>query len=147
MKKKTVLFFAVIFCFLASTTSANDVLSKFSISDALQNEKVKQSLNNDIALYWGDQSHKEIIKNYGSFKTSKRTNAFMKTKESACQWALASAVKALQDRAVKEGGNAVINIKSNIKNNEESSSTDFTCLAGSAMVNVALNGTVVNLAE
>lgn len=100
-----------------------------------------------VALYWGDQPHKKIVKNYGEFKTSKRTNAFMKTTKNACQWALASAIKVLQNRALREGGNAVINIKSNIKNNEISICSDFSCLAGSAMVNVALKGTVVKLVE
>jgi len=130
---------------LSSAAYAGDVISKFPINNALNNEKVKESLNNDVALYWGDQSHQAINKNFGSYKVSKRTNAFGKTKEYACQWALAAAVKTLQDRAVKEGGNAVIDIKSNIKNREESSATDFTCLVGTMMVNVALKGTVVEL--
>ena len=147
MKKRTMLCFLLIFCFSISSTYAADVLKNFSISEALSNEKVKNSLHDDIALYWGSQPHHKVIKKYGIFKTSKRTNAFMKSKENACQWALASAIKSLQHRAVREGGNAVINIKSNIKNNERSSDTDFFCLVGNVMVNVALKGTVVELAE
>lgn len=147
MKKKTALFLSIIFCFLVSSAFAEDVLKQLSINEALNNEKVKKSLYDEVALYWGDQPYKKIIENYGEFKVSKRTNAFMKSKKNACQWALASAIKVLQNRALREGGNAVINIKSNIKNNESSSCSDFSCLAGSVMVNVALKGTVVKLAE
>lgn len=147
MKKKTALFLSMILYFSVSLAFAEDVLKQFSINEALNNEKVKESLHDEVALYWGDQPHKKIVKNYGEFKTSKRTNAFMKTTKNACQWALASAIKVLQNRALREGGNAVINIKSNIKNNESSSCSDFSCLAGSVVVNVALKGTVVKLAE
>jgi len=147
MKKKTALFLLMIFYFSVSLAFAEDVLKQFSINEALNNEKVKESLHDEVALYWGDQPHKKIVKNYGEFKTSKRTNAFMKTTKNACQWALASAIKVLQNRALREGGNAIINIKSNIKNNESSSCSDFSCLAGSVMVNVVLKGTVVKLSE
>ena len=70
-----------------------------------------------------------------------------KSGEQACEWTLASAIIELQNRASSEGGNAIINIKSNIKNELSSSATDFDCLRGSKMVNVALEGTVVTLGK
>ena len=48
---------------------------------------------------------------------------------------------------LKEGGNAVINIKSNYKNNTTESDTTFKCGAGNIMAGVALIGTVVRLEE
>ncbi len=129
------------------TARAADVKETFSIKDALANDKVKNALVKDVALYWGDQSHPKVLQTYGEYKTSKRTNAFGKSREFACQWALASAIKVLQERAVREGGNAVINIRSNVQNNELSSSDRFECLAGSMMVNAALKGDVVKLAD
>lgn len=134
-------------CCCISSAQAEDELVRFSIKQALENERVRQALVNDIALYWGDQSYAAPVKNFGKFKTTKRTNAFGKGRESACQWALASALKVLQERALIEGANAVVNIKSNIKNKEMSSSDLYECLAGSMMVNVALKGTVVQLAK
>jgi uncharacterized protein YbjQ (UPF0145 family) len=52
---------------------------------------------------------------------------------------------ALKDRAVKEGGNAVINIKSNYKNNLTSNKETFQCGAGAVIAGVALTGEVVKL--
>jgi hypothetical protein len=39
-----------------------------------------------------------------------------------------SALKSLQSRALKEGGNALIDIKSNYKSKEFSSPTEFQCM-------------------
>ena len=131
---------------LASLAQAEDVQVSFPIKNAMDNPKISAKLNN-VQLFWGNQPHSAIKTDFGEFKTSQRTNAFMKGREEACQWALASALVQLQERAVKEGGNAVINIKSNIKNMEVSSQEDYECLAGAMMVNVALKGNVVRLAE
>jgi uncharacterized protein YbjQ (UPF0145 family) len=51
----------------------------------------------------------------------------------------------LQDRARKEGGNAVVNIKSNYRNELTESPTEFTCGAGAVIAGVALVGDVVTL--
>ncbi len=126
------------------TVYAADQKLRFSIKDAMENAKVKDVLL-DIPVYWGNQKHPKVLKNFGTFKTSKRTNAFLKSKESACQWALASALLVLQERVEKEGGNAIIALKSNIKNREFNSSEQYECLAGAVMVNVALKGTVVKI--
>ena len=142
------LFFLLMFCislsFVAQGVAADRMLT-LSVSEAMANSKVASKLNDKIKLYWGKQEHPRVASRYGEYKTTKRANAFMKSKTKACQWALASALIALQQRAEREGGNAVINIKSNIKNNEWSSETEYRCLAGGMMVNVALKGTVVKL--
>jgi uncharacterized protein YbjQ (UPF0145 family) len=54
-----------------------------------------------------------------------------------------SALKALQERAVREGMDAVVNIESNYKNRQFSSETEFECGAGAIMAGVALKGTLV----
>ncbi|MDE1308731.1 hypothetical protein L9W77_17725 [Vibrio aestuarianus] len=80
-----------------------------------------------------------------NLKPVKKTNAFNKTDEEACNWVFLSAMIALKDRAIKEGGNAVVNIKSNYKNNLTSSNDTFQCGAGAVMAGVALSGEVVKL--
>ncbi|MBB3062868.1 hypothetical protein [Microbulbifer rhizosphaerae] len=52
---------------------------------------------------------------------------------------------ALQDRARREGGNAVVNIRSYYKKNEVNSSSEFECGAGAVMAGVTLEGEVVTL--
>jgi len=147
MNKKILYFIPVfLFCYISSAFAADTLLS-FPIDKAMQNGEVMSALRKNIALYWGEQPTPAVIQNFGNFKTSKRTNGFTKPKQEACEWALASALVALQDRALREGANAVINIKSNINNNPKSSQTQFDCLAGTVMVNVALTGNVVKLAR
>ncbi len=130
-----------------SQAMAADVKKKYSIAAALEDPKIVEALPSNVALYWGAQQHPKISKTFGTYKTSKRTNAFGKEDQDACRWALASALIALQERAREEGGNAVVNIQSNIKNFRESSTTEYSCLVGSIMVNVALEGSVVQLAN
>ncbi|POB08294.1 excinuclease, partial [Vibrio vulnificus] len=77
--------------------------------------------------------------------TNKKTNAFNKTDEEACNWVFLSAMIVLKERAIKEGGNAVVDIKSNYKNNLTSSVDTFQCGAGTMVAGVALTGKVVKL--
>ncbi len=145
MVRKIVLHCALVLSLTATSAFARDVEEKYSISEALNSDKVKSAIYDDVALYWGDQEHPAVVQKFGRFSTSKRANSWGKSRYGACNWALASSIKALQDRAVREGGNALINISSNIKNHERSSATTYRCLAGRAMVNVALKGTVVTI--
>jgi len=145
--KIKIIFFALILSFVTSFALAADTLVKMDIKSALEDPKIQNTIYNDIKLYWGSDKHPKVIKNFGEFSTSKRANKLGKSREQACKWALASSIKVLQERARKEGGNAVIKIKSNIKHNEVSSASSYECLCGNMMVNVVLKGTVVKLAK
>ncbi|BCL61673.1 phosphoribosylglycinamide formyltransferase [Desulfomarina profundi] len=147
MKVRIVVISILSLLLCASTAFSRDVKKNFSIRDAMEKPVVQDVLNNGVALYWGDQPHPAVVREYGTFKSNKRTNGFRKKHDDACARALASALVALQDRADREGGNGVINIKSYIKNRENSSSTEYSCLVGGMMVNVVLKGTVVQLAR
>lgn len=144
---KTLIGTLIAVCITASPAFSADVMDKISINEAMQLEKVKALFPGDIAFYWGDQQHPPVHKRYGNYKSSKRTNALGKSRLNACAWAMASALDALQKRAHTEGGNAVINIVSNIKDHPESSQSEFNCLVGSLMVNVALKGDVVKISK
>ncbi len=143
--RNVVLLAAVVYVLSVVSASAADVKKRFTIESAKASSAVQEVLDGDIAMYWGDQSHPKVTKRLGVYKTSKRTNGFMKASEGACAHALASALIVFQKRARQEGGNAVISLKSNISNQSESSETMYSCLVGSVMVNVALKGTVVKL--
>jgi uncharacterized protein YbjQ (UPF0145 family) len=52
-------------------------------------------------------------------------------------------MESLKERAIREGGNAVINIRSNYRNNMTSSNTTFKCGSAAFVAGVALVGTVV----
>ena len=147
MKKRILAITVFIIFSMATVAMAKDELVHFPIANAFISLKFKNAIDPNIQLFWGEQNHPEVKTTFGEYKTSQRTNGFGKAREDACQWALASSLKELQERASIEGGNAIINIKSNVKNMENSSTTEYDCLAGRMMVNVALKGTIVKLVE
>ena len=124
---------------------ARDDVASYSIHDALNTENAKAKLGNEVAFYFGNQKYNLPVKKFGEFKTNKKTNSFNKTDLEACQWVFLSAMIVLKNRALKEGGNAVVDIKSNYKNNLTSNNETFKCGAGSFIAGVALTGQVVTL--
>ncbi len=106
-----------------------------------------EKLDPQIKLYFGAQKHPRIDRDIGEWKTNKKTNGFNKSDKEACDWTFLSAILELQERAQKEGGNAVVGIKSNYKSIVRSSETEYMCGSGALMSGVALKGRVVKLAR
>lgn len=77
--------------------------------------------------------------------TNKKTNAFNKSDQAACEWALQSALLTLQDAAKKAGANAVTNIVSFYKRNEHRDAVQYECHAGAVIAGVALKGDLANV--
>lgn len=126
---------------------ARDTRHMLSLQDALDSPTYKKRLDPAIRLYFGATSHPPASRNLGEYVSNKKTNAFGKSDRKACEWVLLSALLSLQERAVAEGGNAVVNIRSYYKKNEVSSETQYECHAGAVMAGVALIGEVVSLPE
>ena len=123
---------------------ARDDIGDYSVSSVLQTEKAKDKLGN-IKFYFGGQKHGKVNKRFGVFSTNKKTNAFGKSDQAACEHVFLSAMIQLKQRAESLGGNAVINIKSNYKGNLTSSNDTFKCGAGAVIAGVALQGEVVTI--
>ncbi len=147
MKGYITAFMSAIVILGAMNVEARDDRNMWSISEALNIEDAKQKLDQGIRFYFGDQSHPKIIKKFGEFMSNKKTNAFNKTDEKACQWNFLSAMISFQERAQRMGGNAVVNIRSYYKKNEVSSQTEFECGSGTFVSGVTFLGDVVKLAE
>ncbi|WP_261841993.1 excinuclease [Aliamphritea ceti] len=141
--KKTVLFI------LLATTSmfsvARDDIADYSVAEAMSVKKISSAVGSDVSFFFAGQKHPKVAKSLGEYQSNKKTNAFAKSDKEACQWAFASAMKSFRERAIKEGGDAVINIRSNYRNNMTSSSSTFKCGAGAIMAGVTLVGDVVKL--
>ena len=131
--------------FMSNYALARDDKAMYSLEEALNTPEAKTRLASAIKLYFGNQSHPEVAKELGEWRTSKKTNGFNKSDGDACKWAFLTAAIELQERAKKEGGDAVINIKSNYKNEETMSDTQYMCGNGLLMTGVAFKGTVVKL--
>ncbi|PLZ04488.1 excinuclease ABC subunit A [Burkholderia sp. WAC0059] len=122
---------------------ARDTIESYSVDEALHSEP--GIVEDDVALYFAGQPHPAVANSLGEAATNRKTNALGKGDEPACQHVFLSAVRALQDRARRDGGNAVIDIRSNYRGDETSSPTTFVCGAGVFVAGVALKGEVVTL--
>ncbi|MBO4582433.1 MAG: hypothetical protein J5714_00045 [Alphaproteobacteria bacterium] len=111
------------------------------IQEDLNSELASKTLNPEIQLSFG--KHDVTGKNLGTYVSNKKTYSPSKSPEYACQVAFLSAVKSLQDRAEREGGNAVVNIHSYYKKVPKWSDTTYHCQDGAYLTGVALRGTVV----
>ncbi|WP_175948559.1 excinuclease ABC subunit A [Burkholderia pyrrocinia] len=141
--KRSLMLAALSATFVTSHAFARDSIAIYPVDAALASEPGK--VTPDVALFFAGQNHPAVIHSLGVAATNKKTNAFGKSDLQACQHVFLSAVIELQDRARQEGGNAVINIKSNYHNILTASPTEFTCGAGAVIAGVALVGDVVKL--
>lgn len=130
---------------MSTAAVARDTKLMLPIAGGMTQPDAESKLGSDVKFYFGNQSHPAVEKSLGVFPTNKKTNGVGKTDEFACNWAFLSALITLRDRALAEGGNAVINIQSYYKKNEVSSATEFECHAGGVMAGVALKGEIVKL--
>lgn len=72
--------------------------------------------------------------------TNKKSNAFNKSDEDACQWTAQSAIIQLHEAALKAGANAVINIESYFRKKVYTHPQNYECHVGAVMSGVALRG-------
>jgi len=113
---KKILFIAMLVVF-AFPAFARDTEHMFSYQEALATEDAKEKLDAGIQFFFGDQKHPEVEREIGTWVANKKTNALNKSDERACEWVFLSAMLSLQERALREGGDAVINIQSYYKKN------------------------------
>ena len=135
--------FAVLLAFAPSALARSDFTdlpAQAAAESALGKEKLLP-----VPFFLAGQKHPAVAKELGEFKSNKRSNAFGKSDSEACQVAFLSALISLQERAQKEGGNAVVDIKSVTKDKELVSATDYRCVVGAIIANVALTGKIVQL--
>jgi uncharacterized protein YbjQ (UPF0145 family) len=138
---------ALILTLSIGAVHARDTVLKLSIQNVLDSANYKNIIGDKVKFYFGNQPVPQDIKLMGEFVTNKKTNAFNKSDSAACQWVMLSALKQLQERALFEGGNAVVGIISYYKRNEFSSTSEYECHAGALMAGVAFKGTVAKISR
>jgi len=143
MKRLYSILLGCLLCFFTATAAhARTTFHDLSANEAAESEIGKAKLM-EVPFYLSGQKHAKIARDLGVFTSNKRTNAFGKSDEAACQIAFLSAIISLQKRATELGGDAVVDIKSITKHNDLDSATDYRCAAGGVIANVALTGRVV----
>jgi len=146
MKTKITAVAAILVLAGASSAIARDDRLMFPVKEGLlKGKSTKDRIDPQIRLYFGKQTPPGIERKLGEFTSNRKTNATNKTDKEACEISFVSAVVSLQQRARKEGGNAVMNIASVYRNENRESNTEYLCGAGTFVAGVALRGTVVKL--
>jgi uncharacterized protein YbjQ (UPF0145 family) len=126
---------------LSSLAIAADETVNMPIKDGLEAGKhTKNTIGDDIKLYFGKQKTPAVDKKLWEGSTTQKS--MRKSQQERCDTAFVSAILRLQDRARKEGGNAVVGITSAGSND---SATEYTCTSGRVTGSVTLRGTVVTL--
>lgn len=99
----------------------------------------------DVSFYMKGEKHPAVAREFATVSANRSTRGAFRTDEASCHVAFLSAMRALQDRAAQEGGNAIINVVSVTRGKQTESASDFRCVAGSAIVHVGLKGTIVEI--
>ncbi len=131
----------------AALCRSEELLVLLPIEEVMNNLEVSSKLDKSIRLFWENQEFGEPEITFGEYEVNWEINAIGKKQDEACQLALISCLKELQARAAKEGGNAIVSIKSSLEVPERTGGTHYFCLAGTTLVKVALHGTVVKLVD
>lgn len=143
--KKLINFVVISALSLSPLAMARDSQLMFSIKDAMNTPAAQDQLKQGIKFYFGDTRYPEAKREMLTTQVSRKTNGFNKSEVEACNWVFLSAMLVLQQKAINEGGNAVVNIVSNYKHIEYSSRKEFECHDGAFVTGVALKGKVVKL--
>ena len=123
--------------------SARNTEHFFLVKDARESSAGQNLF--DVPFYMKGQKHPGVAKTIGTWESNRPSRGVFRSDESSCHTAFISAIRSLQQRAEREGGNAIIDIVSITKGQETASATEYRCVAGSMVVHVGLKGTVVNL--
>lgn len=99
----------------------------------------------DVPFYMKGQEHPAVAKVISEPTSNRTTRGAFRSDEESCRVAFLSAVIALQQRALKDGGDAVVEIVSVTRDKLTESATDYRCVAGSTIVHVSLKGKIVKL--
>lgn len=146
MNGKVLSLFAVLFSIVvAPVADARDTRHKFAITAAMAKSEAGGKVPSGIKFYFGDQKYAKPSKTFGEARTNRKTNFFNKSDQEGCEWAFYSAMIALGERAKSLGANAVVNIRSNYKNQEFKSDTEYECGAGATTGGVAFIAEIVTL--
>jgi uncharacterized protein YbjQ (UPF0145 family) len=135
---------ALALAFGAASASARTTIHELDVAKA-KSEGIGHEKLLDVPIFMAGQKHRGVAKDYGVFRSNRRTNAANKSDEEACHIAFLSALITLQARARDMGASAVVDVRSITRNEPFASATQYRCAAGSVVANVALEGRVVKL--
>ena len=137
---------ALLLCALPGVSQARDTALYLPFEKVVQQMLNEKKLDGSVKFYLaGVQPRGKVQVVSPNAVTNKKTNAFNKSDEAACEWALQSALLTMQDAARKANANAVTNITSYYKKNERKDATTYECHAGAVIAGVAIKGDLARI--
>jgi len=144
MKRITWIGAALVLCSLPGISQARDTTHYLPFDEAVADATAAGRLDGSVKFYLAKRpAGATIIRS--NVSTSKKTNAFNKTDEAACSWALQSALIGMEKAAKAAGANAVVDIVSNYKHVEYKDSSKYECHAGAVIAGVAIKGSLAKV--
>ena len=138
--KKILLFALVISVLFSAKASAADVQVWVPLDEVVKMGLDGGQLDGSVTFHLKGNSPR-VSKKLGSDRSNRKTNAFNKTDEYACQWVVLSTLVAFQASAKQKGANAVIDIVSFYKANVKEDPNNIECYAGTFVAGAAIRGT------
>lgn len=132
---------------MLGSAHARDVENMRPIEAALKSDEAKKRLSPNFKIFFGKQAAPKVEKSLGETTMKRSTTRTATDDYDPCVHAFVRAMLDFQERARAAGGNAVVNVRSNYKNTEISSETEYTCVSGSMVTAVSFKGDLVKLAE
>lgn len=118
---------------------AGDKVMHFPFANAVAAATQAGKLDGSVKFYLAGNTpsgHVEVVSDY--LTVTRKTNAFGKNDQKACDWALQSALIAMQQGAKEQTGvNAIVDIVSDF-GTEYRDSTQYECHVGTLMAGVSL---------
>ena len=127
---------------LSTPAMARDDALYLPIKDVLNSDMAKEKLDGSVKFHFGGSGGGTTLK--AGVVSNRKTNAFGKSDEQACQVAMLSALIAFQETAKQMGATKVNNLNSYYKKNLYRSSTQYECHAGGFVAGVALRGDIAH---
>ncbi len=134
---------ALALCALPGVSQARDTTHYLPFQQVVDEAVAAGRLDGSVTFHLAQNPGGQVLRS--GVTTSKKTNAFNKSDEAACSWALQSALIAMQNAAKNAGANAVVNIASNYKHVEYKDAAKYECHAGAIMAGVALKADLAKL--
>ncbi|MBD9566747.1 excinuclease [Pseudomonas sp. PDM09] len=131
----------LLICALPSISQARDTAVYLPFDKAVAEATRAGKIDGSVKFYLaGNTPTGNVTVLSAGAVTNKKTNAFNKSDEVACEWVAQSAIISLHQAAKNAGANAVTNIVSFYKKNERKDAKTYECHAGALMAGVALKG-------
>ena len=116
-----------------------------TLQSVLDMPEAKEKLDGSVKFYLAGSPTPKVLKKFGEDTSNAKTNAFNKSPEEACRWNALSALIKLQDKARREGANAVVEITSYSEKVAFTSPTDIQCSDGAFLAGISLKGTYASV--